>query len=87
MEPGVSQKDINEFKHAVSEILRMLNIQVDESRFTFLSTLAKIEENIESLIEERNYLVRRDERMGITDERSVKAYELSQDKARKVYIL
>lgn len=83
----MSQKDINEFKHAVSEILRMLNIQVDESRFTFLSTLAKIEENIESLIEERNYLVRRDERMGITDERSVKAYELSQDKARKVYIL
>lgn len=87
MEPGVSQKDINEFKLAVSEILRMLNIQVDESRFTFLSTLAKIEENIESLIEERNYLVRRDERMGITDERSVKAYELAQDKARKVYIL
>lgn len=83
----MSQKDINEFKLAVSEILRMLNIQVDESRFTFLSTLAKIEENIESLIEERNYLVRRDERMGITDERSVKAYELSQDKARKVYIL
>ena len=62
----------------------MFNISVDEERTTFLATLAKIEEAVDALIEERNYLVRRDERKGvpITDERSVRKFENENDTLR-----
>lgn len=68
----------------INETLGMLKISVDEDRTTLLATLAKIEEALEVLIEERNYLVRRDERQGImmADERSVKKLENELDTIR-----
>lgn len=84
MEPGTPKDVIQEFKTCIKEITSQLEIKVDEDRTTLLATLAKIEEAIEALSEERDYLVRRDERMGITgaDPRSVRSLEGAGDEAR-----
>lgn len=84
MEPTASKTAISDFQAAIKEILRFLDIKVDEERTTFLQTLAKMEDSVEFLCEKRNYLVRVDERDEAMRPGGHKAYVESSEKAMPV---